>query len=255
MSNRYEITALKRGLDVLALFNANQTQLSLKEIQQKTGLNKSTAFRVVTTLEQEGYLQRDPLSKAFSPGLKVLQLGFSSIHNLELRKIARPFLEQLAQECRETVSLCVLQDMNTIYVDRVRYQNFEDHNLGIGSVLPAHCTSMGQVMLAYMPEKELERKLSQNSLADCYPNAGNIDTLKKDLETIRNQGYAVWLKELDIGLLAVAAPIWDSHAEVVAALNIVGSIRTISQERLETDLARAVLSCSKAVSKALGFKS
>ncbi len=253
MANTYEITALKKGLDVLSLFSINQTQLTLKDIQELSGLNKSTAFRVVSTLEHEGYLQRDPVSKAYSPGLKVLQLGFSSIHSIELRKIARPFLEQLSKNTQETVSLCVLHDMNVIYVDRVRYQYFEDHSLGIGSVLPAHCTSMGHVMLAYLPEQELERKLSNYTLVKCYPDADNLDSLQETLQAIREIGYTYWLKELDMGIRAVAAPIWDSHAEVVAAINIVGSVRTITQERLETELTPLALDCSKAISRALGF--
>ena len=118
----YTIESLLRGLRVLALFNRETPALSLSQIKDAVGLNKSTAYRILYTLEEAGYLERDPQTRLYNPGLKVLQLGFTAISGLEIRQVARPFLRQLAEEMGHTASLGVLDGMEVVYIDRVRYR-------------------------------------------------------------------------------------------------------------------------------------
>jgi DNA-binding IclR family transcriptional regulator len=208
----------------------------------------------VATLEKAGYLMRDSDTRRYRPGIKVLQLGFTAISSLDIRQVARPYLVQLSQQVGETVSLSVLDGMEIVYIDRVRNQQIVGVVLGMGSRLPAHCASMGKAMLAHLPPEELRRRLDQAGLKPRTPKS-LVDwaALEDELERVRQQGYAINDEELEIGLRAVAAPIWDSSSQVVAAANITGSAAMLSLERLESELALAVRHTADQISRALGY--
>ncbi len=249
----YQIESLLRGLHVLSLFNRDTGALSLTEIKDAAKLNKTTAFRIISTLESAGYLERDSETKKYRPGLKVLQLGFTAITSLEFRHVARPYLRQLSQDVGETVSLSVLDGMDVVYVDRVRKQQIVGVVLGIGSRIPAQCGSMGKVMLAHLLAEELTQRLNQ-PLTPCTQNSmADRAAIEAELALVRNQGYALNDEELEIGLRAVAAPIWDHTNQVVAAINVTGSVRTISHPRMVTELAPKVMETAVQISQALGY--
>lgn len=251
--SRYTIEALQRGLQVLSLFSRESPLLSLTEIVEATGLTKSTAYRVVSTLASSGYLERDTRTKEYRPGLKVLQLGFSAISSLDVRQVARPYLKQLSAQTGETASLSVLDEMEVVYVDRVRNRQIVGVVLGMGSRIPANCASMGKVMLAHLSTAELDRRLFENEISPCTANSRtDPDGLKRDLSKVREAGYAINDEELEIGLRAVAAPVWDHTGQVAAAINVSGSVRTISRERLRSELAPAVQGTATQISQALG---
>lgn len=251
---QYTLESLLRGLNILSLFTRETPALTLTEITIASGLNKTTVFRILSTLENAGYMRRDPDTKRYRPALKVLQLGFASISSLEVRQIARPYLEQLSQQVGETVSLSMLDGLYIVYVDRVRYQRIVGVVLGMGSRLPAHCASMGKAMLAHLPPEELHRQLDEVNLKPCTPNSlVDRDAIETELARVRAQGYATNDEELEMGLRAVAAPIWDNSNQVVAAINITGSTSTISRECLVGELALAVLHTSAQISQGLGY--
>jgi IclR family pca regulon transcriptional regulator len=241
-------------LSILSLFSYDKPALTLTEIVEATGINKTTVFRIVATLENAGYLVRDADTRRYRPGIKVLQLGFTAISSLDIRQVARPYLEQLSQEVGETVSLSVLDGMEIVYIDRVRNRQIVGVVLGLGSRLPAHCASMGKAMLAYLPPEELRRRLNQADLKPRTPKSlVDWTALEDELARVRQQGFAINDEELEIGLRAVAAPIWDSSNQVVAATNITGTAAMISLERMKNELSLAVRNTANQISQALGY--
>ncbi len=251
----YTVEALLRGLKVLSLFNRERSALTLTEIVEASGLNKSTAFRVVATLESAGYLDRHLDTRRYQPGLKVLQLGFTAISSLEFRQVARPYLVKLSEETGETVSLSILDGIEVVYVDRVRNRQIVGVVLGIGSRIPAHCASMGKVMLAHLKASELESRLNRAQLTPCTEFSKiSRKQLDAELASVRAQGFATNNEELEIGLRAIAAPIWDHNGQVAAAINAAGSVRTISTDRLHNQLARQVRATALQISQALGYE-
>jgi len=214
----------------------------------------TTSLRIASTLEGAGYLRRDPETKRYRPSIKVLQLGFSALRSMDIRQSARPYLERLSKETGETVSLAVLDGLEIVYVDRIRNRQIVGVVLGMGSRLPAHCTSMGKAMLAYLPEDQLKTRLNGAVLAACTGNTiVEIDSLAADLAKVRRKGYAINNQELAVGLRAVAAPIWGEHGQVVAAINISGSTETISRSRLKQELVPLLSTTSGEISQSLGF--
>lgn len=251
---RYAIETLERGLSVLSLFTRESSELSLTEIARSADLNMTTSLRIASTLEEAGYLQRDPDTKRYRPSLKVLQLGFSAVHSLDVRKAARPHLEHLSRATGETVSHAALDGLEIIYVDRIRNRQIVGVVLGIGSRLPAHCTSMGKAMLAHLPVDDLKRLLQPSELSPCTANTKiTVEDLTQDLESVRRRGYAINDEELAIGLRAVAAPVWDDSHTVVAAINISGSTETISRKRMRDELAPQAMQAASDISQALGY--
>ncbi len=251
---RYGIEALARGLEILALFSSESPSLSLTEIVATLDLNKSTAFRVLSTLEALGYLERDPATRRYRPGLKVLQLGFTALNGLEVGQVARPYLERLAQRVDETASLGVLDGMRVMYVDRIRNRAIVGVVIGIGSHVPAHCTSLGKVLLADLPPDELNHRLADADLkAFTSHTLTDQRALLGELTLVRQRGYATSNEELAVGLRAVAAPIRNASRKAVAAINVSGPVTTISRERLKVEIIPAVVKTAAQISLTLGY--
>lgn len=254
LKSRYNIEALARGLEILSLFSADRPALSLSQIVELLQLNKSTVYRVLSTLEAMQYLQQDTATRLYHPGLKVLQLGFTAINSIEIRQAARPYLERLSQEVGQTVSLAVLNGFHTIYVDRIRNQAIVGVVLGVGSSLPAHCTSLGKILLADLPGGELTNLLAANELTAYTPKTVTTKkALCAELEIISQQGFAIDDEELASGLRAGAAPIRDLTRRAVAAINVSGTTLQISLERLNDEIVPALIETTHQISTALGY--
>lgn len=248
----YHIEALARGLEVLSLFSREHPTLAMSEVVELSGLSKATAYRVLSTLENTGFLRRDAKTKRYQPSLKVLTLGFTAINNLDVRQIARPHLEQLSQELDLTTSLAVLDDMWVIYVDRVRNRAIVGVLLGLGDRIPANCSSMGKVMLAHLSSEELDSRLNNADFKPCTSiSIISSETFREELMKVKEQGYALNNSELFGGLRAVAAPIFNSEQQVIAAVNASGSHDEVSEERLFQELPAKIKKTARAISKAL----
>jgi IclR family pca regulon transcriptional regulator len=255
MKRDYTIEALARGLEVLTLFSASTPSLSLAEIVAQSGLNKTTAFRVVATLEAAGYLEHNPISRRYRPGLAVLQLGFAALSGMELRQIARPQLEQLADQLGETASLAVM-DRNgheIVYVDRVRNRAIVGVVLGVGSRLPAHAASLGKALLADRSEPELAAWVTKAASLSFTEQTLTGAQLLTDLAATRQRGYALSDQELAAGLRGAAVAIRDASGRAVAAISVSGPSATLTHERLEQQVVPALLAAAGRISRALGY--
>ncbi|MDZ4716970.1 MAG: IclR family transcriptional regulator [Roseiflexaceae bacterium] len=253
--NRYTIDALARGLEVLAVFSAARPSLTLAEIVALLGMNKSTIFRVVATLESLGFLEHDPTTRRYRPGLAVLQLGFAALSGLEMRQIAHPQLELLAEEFHETASLAVLDrdGRDIVYIDRVRNRAIVGVVLGVGSRVPAHTASLGKALLAELSDADLSEWL-----AAAPPRALTEQTLTSreqlmaDLAATRVRGYAMSDQELAVGLRGAAAAIRDASGRAIAAVSVSGPAATLTLERIEQSVGPAVAAVAARISQALG---
>jgi IclR family pca regulon transcriptional regulator len=251
--DQYNIETVGRGLSVLEAFSRESPALSLTQIAGATGLSKSTAFRFAYTLEQLGYLTRDPETKRYRPGLKVLRLGFTALNSLEMAQIAQPYLKALSAQSERTTNMTVRDGREIVYVARNKTQQILSVDLRLGSRLPAYCTSMGKAQLADLSRQELRELLGEGPYEKRGPNTiTTLDALVAELEQVRRQGYAVNDEELAGGLRAVAAPVRGHTEQVVAAVNVsVPSVR-VSREELENRLAPLVVTTARQISVALG---
>jgi IclR family pca regulon transcriptional regulator len=216
---------LERGLTILASFTESRPVLGIAELGRAVGLNKSTTYRYVATLAKLGYLQQDPDTKRYSLGPRVLDLGFAAINSMEITRVAGHHLQELSDETGYTVSMAVLEGPDIVYVDRRRSGRASSFAMGlhlnIGSRLPAYCTSMGKVLLAFQDPADLRASLDRTDLARRGPKTITArEQLMAALSRVRRNGIAVNDEELAAGLRSIAAPVRDPSGRVVAAINI-----------------------------------
>lgn len=219
--SRYRIEALVKGLDVLRLFDETVTSLKLREICDRTGIPMPTAYRVVATLEENGFVERLP-DGAIQPGVAVLTLGSAALRGSSIVQLSEPPLRRLAADTGETVNLGVLRGDMVLYLVRIRNSDLVTANVQVGSTLPAAYTSMGKLLLAHLSDKKLRAALAGHDFSrHAGPNAiSSFDELRARLDEIRAAGYAVQDQELAAGLRSVSVPVFARDQTPVAAINI-----------------------------------
>ena len=248
----YRVEALAKGLRLLSLFSEQRPTWRVTDLAAEAGLPLPTVYRVVMTLTSEGYLDHLP-NGDYRPGVKVLTLGTAALRSLDLVEIATPNLQELAERTGETVNLAVLQSDRVLYLVRLRNADLVTANIQVGSTLPAVTTSIGKLLLAHLDEDELrERVTPQSFSAQHGPNAKvSLEELREELDTIREQGWAMQDEELAYGLRSVAGPLVGPAGRVVAGVNLAVQARDWSNQRIVRELRPAVLSTCHEISALL----
>ena len=251
--SKYHIEALERGLRVLEAFSRESPSLSMTEIADHAELTKSTAFRFTYTLEELGYLERDPETKRYRPGLKVLRLGFSALNSLEMGQVAQAHLKALSARSGMTTNMTVRDEKDIVYVVRNKTQEILGLDLHVGSRLPVYCTSMGKAQLIDFSQQDILGLLGPGPYPETAPNTiTTLDGLVSEIEAVRQQGYAINDEELTAGLRSVAAPIRGPQKEVIGAINVSVPSARASRTELEETLAPMVIQTAGEISLALG---
>ena len=250
--------SLERGLAILSSFRSGRPLLGVSELGRDVGLSRSTTHRYVATLAALGYLQQDPATRKYRLGPRVLDLGFSAINSMELREIAAPHLRELSDETGYTVNMAILDDLDIVYVDRVRSaragQREIDLNLHVGARLPAYCTSLGKVLLAHLAADERVARLGRIDFAQRGPNTiTSRNALESELDRVRRDGYAINNEELAYGLRSIAAPIFDFHGDAVAAINLAVHSSMVSSADMGARFAPALMRTAADISARLGY--
>lgn len=213
------VQSLERGLAVIRAFDADNRELSLSEVARAAGLTRAAARRFLLTLVKLGYVHF--ADGRFSLRPRVLELGYAYLSSLTLPEVAQPHMEELVAKVNESSSISVLDDLEIVYVVRVPTRRIMSITLSVGTRLPAYATSMGRVLLAYLPEDELEERLSRVEIRPLTARTvSSKDELRAILAATRKQGYAATDQELEEGLRSLAVPIRDASGDVIAALNV-----------------------------------
>jgi IclR family pca regulon transcriptional regulator len=250
--------SLERGLAILSSFTTARPLLGVSELAREVGLNRSTTHRYVATLAALGYLEQDAATRRYRLGPRVVNLGFSALSSMDLREVAAPHLQRLSDETGHTVNMAVLDGVDIVYIDRCRSsrqgQREIDLNLHVGSRLPAYCTSMGKVLLAFLPPDRLAETLRRIEFARRGPNTlASRTALAAELERVRVDGLAVNNEELAYGLRSIAAPVRSQSGEVTAAINLAVHRSMVSLEALLANLGPTLRRTAAEISARVGL--
>ena len=250
--------SLERGLAILSSFRSGRPLLGVSELGRDVGLSRSTTHRYVATLAALGYLQQDPATRKYRLGPRVLDLGFSAINSMELREIAAPHLRELSDETGYTVNMAILDDLDIVYVDRVRSaqagQREIDLNLHVGARLPAYCTSLGKVLLAHLPPDDRAARLQRIDFAQRGPNTiTSREAFESELERVRREGFAINNEELAYGLRSIAAPVRTHDGAAPAAINLAVHSSMVSSADMGARFAPALMRTAADISARLGY--
>ncbi|HYY72704.1 MAG TPA: IclR family transcriptional regulator [Candidatus Bathyarchaeia archaeon] len=248
-SGPYVVEAVAKALDLLDAFT-NAEELTLNELSRRAALNKSRAFRLLHTLGQRGYVVRDADGIRYRLGLKLLERA-ANVHR-NIRDVSRFAMLELQERFNETVNLGVLDDRgNVLYLDIAESSRPFRMTATVGCRMPAQLTSMGKAILAHMridgpasPNHGMLSKLSPRPTRALY----------RELEAIRQRGYAIDRGENEPEVGCLGAPIFDADGDPVAAISISGALQRILSKDKEKAIAEALLAACRAVSKTLGFE-
>jgi IclR family transcriptional regulator, pca regulon regulatory protein len=234
------VQSLERGLAVIRAFDGAHPELTLTEVAAATGVTRAAARRFLLTLVDLGYVRSD--GRFFSLSPRVLELGYAYLSSLSLPEVAEPHLEALVAEVNESSSVSVLDTGDVVYVARVPTSRIMTVAISVGTRFPAYATSMGRVLLAGLPDEELEKYLGEVKLERLTTRTvGSVAALRAELSRVRAQGWAIVDQEPEEGLRAVAAPIRDRTGRTVAAVNISAHASRTPVESVRRDLLPPLL--------------
>ena len=249
---RYTVDAAAKALELLSVFSFREPRLSLADLASRTGIPRATAFRLLSTLEQSGFL--DKVHGAYQLGIKCFVLGNIVAGGLDLRETARPHLAALREATRETTQIAILDHWQVVYLERM----LSPLSVGYmrsraGAILPAYCTGLGKALLAFRPEAEVAAWAATQKFTALTPRTiTTARRLMKELAAIRERGYGLDLEEREKGVTCIAAPIFNHTGDVVAAISVAGPIERMPRELVGSDIVAAVVAAARSISIDLG---
>ncbi|MCI2423771.1 helix-turn-helix domain-containing protein [Saccharopolyspora sp. K220] len=228
------IQSIERALSVIRTFSADASALTLTDVARRTGLTRAGARRILLTLELLGYVSVKDGKFSLLP--RILQLGYAYLASMPVWAVAEPHIKKLADAVNESSSLAVLDGPDITYLLRVQTKRIMRLAVAVGSRLPAYATATGRVLLAHLPEDELDRTLDMTEFRQLTPRTvTNPDQLRKILIRVREQGYAVVDQELEEGVCSIAVAVHDPRSESMASINISAHPARVSAKRLRTE--------------------
>ncbi len=245
-SNVQSVTRVAALINILA---ESPADCSLGDIAERANLPSSTAHRLLTSLIQVGYVQQNPDTTRYGLGNNLIRLGHLAIQKHDLIRTARPWLEQMAKQTGETVNLTSRFDNSAIQLDHVDSPNMLRVSYPAGERFPLHVSASGKIFLAFMPVAERDHILSQSRKTFTQATIVQKEQLEREIEIIRQRGYALDNAEREIGVRCVAAPIPDSRGDVNVAISVSGPSVRISVARLH-DIASELVITAQAISEA-----
>jgi len=244
------VQSLERGLAVIRAFDSEHRELALSEVARLTGLTRAAARRFLLTLVKLGYVNFS--QGRFSLRPRVLELGYAYLSSLSLPEMALPHMESLVAQVNESCSISVLDDTDVVYVARVPTRRIMSITLAVGTRLPAFVTSMGRVLLAGLPDEELEERLARIEITPLTSRTvKDKEALRGILATVRRQGYAATDQELEEGLRSLAVPLRSASGTVTAALNLSVHASRTTMAALRRDFLPLALRTAAAIEEDL----
>jgi len=250
----YRVQVLDRTVAILEELSKASPGMGLPELCKRVDLHKSTVHRLLTVLEGHRLVDRAPSDGKYRLGLRLFELGSKAVSRLDVRERARPYLHRLAYETGETTHLCIPDQGDVLYLEKVESEHTIRIPSSVGRRHPSHCTAVGKALLACMTEHELDEWVKKHGLRRYTANTYVTPRqLKEHLQTVRRQGFAVDNEEIEEGVKCVGAPVRDYTGKAVASISIAGPAFRMTDDKIRV-LANAVLDATSRLSDELGFK-
>jgi len=247
------VQSFARGLQVIGCFNAQAPQQTLSEVAGRSGLSRAGARRILLTLQSLGYVSSDGRLFRLTP--RILDLGFAYLSSMPIWNLAEPVMQNLAAQVHESCSAAVLEGSDIVYVLRVPTHKIMSIGLGVGSRLPAYCTSMGRMLMAGLSDEEALALLQASPpVALTRHTLTDPTELMARIRQARRQGWCLVNQELEEGLISLAAPLTDRSGRTVAALNISGQANRSSARQMQDTMLPALREAAHRICALLAAK-
>jgi DNA-binding IclR family transcriptional regulator len=245
--------AVQRAVALLKLFSDAKPEWGLTELARAARLNKTTVYRLLTALASEGLVARSPAREVYRLGPEAIAIGARALRSNDLRTVSREFLAELARRSDETATVEVLLESDVLIVDEVHSRKWLHASPSVGTRWPAHATSTGKVLLAYLSDADRKVVLRVPLSQPARRTLTTLAALRDELARVRIQGYSTAVGELEDGYSAVGAPVRDHEGQVIAAVSLGGPSVRLPQDRLKA-LLPMLLEATEGISQKLGFE-
>ncbi|MGP8049775.1 MAG: IclR family transcriptional regulator [Desulfobaccales bacterium] len=254
MEHEPRIQSVARALSIIDILAKAGGELALNEVASRLKLAKSTVHGLISTLKDFGYIEQSSFTGRYRLGIRFFEVGSIVAQGWEVRSVAGPYIEQLLEEMGETVHLVILDKFEVLYIDKREKSGALRIASQVGMRLPAHCTGVGKVLMAYLTEAERRELICKKGLPRFTRNTlTDPAALEYELARIREQGFAVDNEEIMEGLRCVAAPIRNQTGEVISAISLSGPVSRLTGEKFDTAIRR-VTETTDEISANLGFR-
>lgn len=252
-TTRYTVDAAAKALSLLDVFSVREPTLSLSELIQRTGLPRATAFRLLATLEQCGYVVKD--GAEYSLAFKLFVLGNIVAEGLDLRRQSRAHLIRLRDVTGETVQLAVLENWQIVHLDRVISNQSVAYVVShVGAILPAWNTALGKALLAYQDEDLVYAWARTQELRRLTPTTiTTVEGLLEELRRVRTRGFSIDNEERELGVRCVGAPVFDREGQAIAAISLSAPTGRLPRDLESSEVAMQVVAIAQAISRELGY--
>lgn len=244
--------SVEKSFQIIETMASERQPMRLQDIAQSTGIPSSTALRMLTTLLTLGYVAQDHATLRYYLSLKFAYLGNCVTSQLSIRDIAHPILMTLAKTCGESVYLAKEQNSDVVYID---ISDGPDNMLKItqyiGKRVPMHCTGVGKIMLLNYTAEEIHSMVEERGMPARTKNTiTSYDELMRELDSIRERGYALDDEECELGARCIAVGITDYSGKIVAGISMSGPISRMTVKRIE-EVSPIVINAAKDISRKL----
>ena len=230
----YDVAVLQKALDVLEVL-AQRTDLGLSELSLQTGVSKASTYRVLSTLEARGFVAKDPKTRKYSPGVKLIAMSCAVVSRVDLVAAARPYVVDLQATFDETVNVGILANGEILYVDILESAQGLRMAATVGDRNALHCTALGKAILSGLPSSEARELLTSYRRVAATPKTiVGLEALMDDLAVVAERGYAVDDEENEVGARCVGVPVRDSGGRAVGAISISGPVARVPHELVAT---------------------
>ena len=248
-----KVQTIDRTLDIIELLATAKEGLGVTEIGQKIGLHKSTVYRLLTALSNRGYIEKDSKNSTYKIGLKFIEISGLFLKKLELKTEALPFMRKLAEIIGQPVHLAILEGAEVVYIEKVELVNSIRMYSQIGRRVPAYCSAIGKILLTGLDPEALREILETIKFEKFTPNTiGSKKELQRELELVKERGWAVDNEEHEPNIKCIAAPIIDYTGKIIAAVSVSGESR-IFNSLSDPVVAGHVVETAVNISKRMGY--
>lgn len=240
------VRSVDRALNLLEAISAQPDGLTLLDLARQTTLPASTTHRLLTTLQQRGFVRFDHGNGRWFIGRAALGVGANYAGSRDMVALARPLLQRLGAACGEIINLGVIDDGKVVFLQRIDPRARKSYVPATTATMPLHCSSIGKILLAVLPERDIRQALSAQKLVPVTPNTVVTErALREELETANKCGFAVDDEENTLGLRCIAAPIFDEYRRPVAALSMAAPTNRLRKRQIAASAAMIMAAASE----------
>ena len=251
---RYSINSIIRASRILKCLSGGKSHFKMSELARQVGLDRSTTYRILVSLEQAGFVEKDEKAGTYSLGLAAFEIGNAYLSQMDLIQVSKPIMTDLAQKVQETVHLAVLSDTEIVYVDKCDSPRSLGVISKIGQRGPVYCTALGKTLLAFQSEDEQSRIIHKIRMAPITSRTiTSKQKLVEELRGIRKQGYALDRREIEEDVECIGAPIRNHIGDVIAAISISGPQKKIGTP-MERQYVSQVTEAAALISSKMGYR-